>query len=84
MAFAIYLRSCAIYLRHCTFVYVLDPCYLGIDITPDQQMEVEEMMYSHPTLGRDSTAELQYAMVVEYTNFGIAALEMGRSGSRLF
>ena len=65
--------------------YVLDRHYLSIDdMTPDQRMEVEEMIYSHPTLGRDSTAELQDAMVVEYTNFRIAALEMRRSGSRLF
>ena len=84
VVFAICLRPCAIYLRICTFVYVLDPRYLGIDMTPDQRMEVEEMMYSHPTFGRDSTAELQDAMVFEYTNFRIAALEMRRSGSRLF
>ena len=63
---------------------MLDPHYLGIDMTPDQQMEVEEMTYSHPTSGRDLTAELQDAMVVEYTNSRIAALEMRRSGSRLF
>ena len=31
-----------------------------------------------------STAELQDAMVVEYTNFRIVTLEMRRSGSRLF
>ena len=74
----------AIYLRPCTFVYVLDPRYLGIDMTPDQRIEVEEMIYSHPTLGRHLTTELQVAMVVEYTNFRIAALEMRRSGSRLF
>ena len=74
----------AIYLRPCTFVYVLDPRYLGIDITPDQQIEVEEMIYSHPTSGRNLTTELKDAMVVEYTKFRIAALEMRRSGSRLF
>ena len=84
VVFAIYLRPRAIYLRPCTFVYVLDPHYLGIDMTPDQRIEVEEMIYSHPTLGRNLTTELQDAMVVEYTNFKIAALEMRRSGSRLF
>ena len=85
MVFAIYLRPRAIYLRPCTIVYVLDPRYLGNDTTPDQRMEVEEMINSHhPTSGRDLTAELQDAMVVEYTNSRIAALEMRRSGSRLF
>ena len=61
VVFAIYLRPRAIYLRPCTFVYVLDPRYLGIDTTPDQRMEVEEMINSHPTSGRDLTAELQDA-----------------------
>ena len=85
MVFAIYLRPHAIYLRPRTFVYVLDPRYLGIGMTADHQMEVEEMTYSHPTSGRDLTAELQDAMLVgEYTNSSIAALEMRRSGSRLF
>ena len=65
-----------IHLRPCTFVYVLDPRYLGIDMTPDQRMEVKEMIYSHPTSGRNLTAELQDAVVVEYTNSRIAALEM--------
>ena len=63
--------------------YVLDPRYLGMDMTPDQRMEVEEMIYSHPTSRRDPS-ESQDTMVVEYTNFRIAALEMRRSGSSLF
>jgi hypothetical protein len=41
------------------------------------------MIYSHPTFG-PSTAESQEAMVVEYTNFRIAALEMRRSASLMF
>ena len=44
VVFTIYLRPRAIYLRPCTFVYVLDPRYLGINTTPDQRMEVEEMI----------------------------------------
>ena len=63
--------------------YVLDPRYLGMDMTPDQRIEVEDMIYSHPTLG-PLTAESQEAMVVEYTNFRIAALEMRRSVSLMF
>ncbi|KAI2510962.1 transposase [Fragilaria crotonensis] len=63
--------------------YVLDPRYLGMDMSPDQRIEVEDMIYSHPTLG-PSTAESQEAMVVEYTNFRIAALEMRRCASLMF
>ena len=59
VVFAIYLRPRAIYVRPSTFVYVLDPRYLGIDMTTDQRMEVEGMIYSHPTSGRDLTAENQ-------------------------
>jgi hypothetical protein len=54
-----------------------------MDMTPDQQIEAEDKIYSHPTL-RPSTAESQEAMVVEYTNFRIAALEMRRSVSLMF
>jgi hypothetical protein len=65
--------------------YVLDPRYLGMDMTPDQRIEVEDMIYSHPTLALGPlTAESQEAMVVEYTNFRIAALEMQRSASLMF
>ena len=63
--------------------YVLDPRYLGMDMTPEQRMDVEEIIYNHPTIGH-STAALQEALFVEYTDFRIAALEMRRSDSLVY
>ena len=48
--------------------YDIHPRYLGIDMTPDQRMEVEEMIYSHPTSGRDLTAELQGVAGKQYSS----------------
>ena len=63
-----------LFIRPCIFAYVLDPRYLGIDMTPDQRMEVEEMIYSHPTSGRNFTTELQDAMVVEYMHYTVPCI----------
>ena len=46
-------------------------------------MDVEELIYNHPTIGH-STAALQEALFVKYTDFRIAALEMRRSDSLVY
>ena len=62
---------------------VLGPRYLGTDMTPEQRMGVEEIIYNQPTIGHSTTA-FQEALFVEYTDFRTAALEMRRSDSLVY
>jgi hypothetical protein len=63
--------------------YLLDPQYLGVGMSVEMQLKIEDLIVAHPSEAFNviPTREEQQSVYEDYTNFRISVLEMKHSAS---